>query len=241
MFTGEELALIDAIHADPRNDVPRLAYADWLAKNDEHEHAEFIRLQCQAPYVAISNRDPDNPHQSFSFASPHDDPTARARLARLLELFPAIYRSARYSSQRTLPYYEEHFRGLPLIQVDEHDFGHDLLGEMGHLSRLDFTLHTDRLAEWLTHPLMARVDKLHIWPALPWDAQRDPDHTMNSHYDRFWAENIAVLAASPVIDRLVELRPCGCHSTFELTAQSTKNLALCRDLLEPRVYVEYSY
>ena len=90
----EELALIDAIHADPRNDVPRLAYADWLAENDEHEHAEFIRLQCQKPYVVISNRDPDNPGQSFSFEFPYGDLSARARLARLLEIFPAVWACA---------------------------------------------------------------------------------------------------------------------------------------------------
>ena len=64
---------------------------------------------------------------------------------------------------------------------------------------------------------------------------------MNSHYDRFWAENIPVLAASPIIDRLVELQLCGCESTVRLTAQSARNLDLCRDLLEPRVYVEYRY
>ena len=29
-FSDEELALIDAIHADPRDDAPRLAYAEWL-------------------------------------------------------------------------------------------------------------------------------------------------------------------------------------------------------------------
>ena len=45
------------------------------------------------------------------------------------------------------------------------------------------------------------------WPALPSDAQCDADHTTNSHHDRFWAENIAVLAASPAVDRLVEAAP----------------------------------
>ena len=32
-FSPEEFALLDAIHADPRNDAPRLAYADWAAAN----------------------------------------------------------------------------------------------------------------------------------------------------------------------------------------------------------------
>jgi uncharacterized protein (TIGR02996 family) len=78
MFSDEELALIAAIHADPKNDAPRLAYADWLEKDSEHHHAEFIRLQCERPYVAISNRDPDNPHQSHSFRFSYDDESARA-------------------------------------------------------------------------------------------------------------------------------------------------------------------
>jgi uncharacterized protein (TIGR02996 family) len=29
-FIDEELTLIEAIHADPASDAPRLAYADWL-------------------------------------------------------------------------------------------------------------------------------------------------------------------------------------------------------------------
>jgi uncharacterized protein (TIGR02996 family) len=99
MFSDEELALIAAIHADSKNDAPRLAYADWLAKNDGHEHAEFIRLQCQKPYVAISNRDPGNPHQSHSFRFPYHDESADGRLARMLEIFPAVYQSARYEAQ----------------------------------------------------------------------------------------------------------------------------------------------
>jgi uncharacterized protein (TIGR02996 family) len=244
MFSDEELALIAAIHADPKNDAPRLAYADWLEKDGEHLHAEFIRLQCQTPYIAISSRDPDSPRLSFSFAFPHDDPTARARLARMLEIFPAIYRADRYAAQRKLPYYEEHYRGLPLIQVgddDELDIEEWELKEMGHLSRVDLSIRTENLAELLSHPITVRVDKLHIWPHIPWDTEPDADATMNSHYDTFWAENIPVLAASPLINRLVELNPCGCHSTGELTKQSRKNLALCEELLEPRVYVEYSY
>jgi len=244
MFSDEELALLDAIHADPKNDARRLSYANWLEKAGHHEHSELIKLQCQYPYVVISNRDTDNPQQSHSFDFPYDDPSAGARLVRLLEIFPAVYRSDRYSSQRKLPYYEEHFRGLPLVHIgSEDDIGIDdgILAEIGHLSRVDLTIRTDRLAELLSHPLMAKVDKLHIWPHLPWDAESDPDYSMNSHHDRFWAESIPVLAASPLIDRLVELRPCGCHSTGELTAQSKKNLDLCRELLEPRVYVDYSY
>ena len=47
-------ALLAAILADPDDDTPRLAYADWLGESGDADRAEFIRLQC-----AIAARDPD--------------------------------------------------------------------------------------------------------------------------------------------------------------------------------------
>src|SRR5262245_29373729 len=38
-------ALLAAILADPDEDTPRLAYADWLQENGECDRAEFIRVQ----------------------------------------------------------------------------------------------------------------------------------------------------------------------------------------------------
>ena len=43
----EQEALIAAILAEPAEDTPRLAYADWLDEHDEHELAEFIRVQVE--------------------------------------------------------------------------------------------------------------------------------------------------------------------------------------------------
>jgi uncharacterized protein (TIGR02996 family) len=40
-------ALLRAIEANPDEDTPRLAYADWLDENGQPERAEFIRLQCE--------------------------------------------------------------------------------------------------------------------------------------------------------------------------------------------------
>ena len=56
-MNSEQLALVGAMHADPRSDSPRLAYADWLENHEAPEYAEFIRLQCEQPYVTISTRD----------------------------------------------------------------------------------------------------------------------------------------------------------------------------------------
>ncbi len=39
---------LNAINADPDDDVPRLIYADWLDDQGEPERAEFIRIQCRA-------------------------------------------------------------------------------------------------------------------------------------------------------------------------------------------------
>ncbi len=44
---NEQDSLLEAVFADPENDAPRLAYADWLAKHGEPEYAEFIRAQIE--------------------------------------------------------------------------------------------------------------------------------------------------------------------------------------------------
>ncbi len=43
----DDRALLDAIRADPSDDGPRLAYADWLEEHGTAQRAEFIRLQCE--------------------------------------------------------------------------------------------------------------------------------------------------------------------------------------------------
>jgi uncharacterized protein (TIGR02996 family) len=48
-FSIEELALLDAIHDDPRNDRPRLAYADWLETHGLPGFTELIRIQWREP------------------------------------------------------------------------------------------------------------------------------------------------------------------------------------------------
>lgn len=46
-FSADELALLAAIHTAPRDDTPRLVYADWLDEHGEPDYGEFIRLQCE--------------------------------------------------------------------------------------------------------------------------------------------------------------------------------------------------
>ena len=59
-FTRDQLALLAAIHAEPRNDLPRLVYADWLDDHGEADLADFIRLQC---HRAAGKPDPH--HEAF--------------------------------------------------------------------------------------------------------------------------------------------------------------------------------
>ncbi len=42
-----EAALLAAVLADPDDDLPRLALADWWEKNGQSERAEFVRVQCR--------------------------------------------------------------------------------------------------------------------------------------------------------------------------------------------------
>ena len=41
---------LDAILANPGDDLPRLVYADWLEENGESERAEYIRLAINNPH-----------------------------------------------------------------------------------------------------------------------------------------------------------------------------------------------
>ncbi len=50
-------AILRAILDDPADDLPRLAYADWLEENGQMERAEFIRLQLElAPHESALRR-----------------------------------------------------------------------------------------------------------------------------------------------------------------------------------------
>src|SRR5262245_43545193 len=46
-FTMSDAALLAAIRAAPKDDAPRLVYADWLDERGQPEWAEFIRVQCE--------------------------------------------------------------------------------------------------------------------------------------------------------------------------------------------------
>ncbi len=50
---NDEAALLAAIVADPREDTPRLVFADWLDENGQPERAEFIRGSIRAADIQL--------------------------------------------------------------------------------------------------------------------------------------------------------------------------------------------
>src|SRR5262245_37254953 len=56
----EEPALLAAILADPEDDLPRLAYADWLDEHGNPERAEFIRVECELARMGTREEDEAN-------------------------------------------------------------------------------------------------------------------------------------------------------------------------------------
>jgi uncharacterized protein (TIGR02996 family) len=58
-MTSERESLLFAIAANPREDTPRLMYADWLdehGNDSDHARAEFIRLQCELSHTLPAPR-----------------------------------------------------------------------------------------------------------------------------------------------------------------------------------------
>src|SRR5262245_1111196 len=61
-FQPAEWALLERIHADPRDDTRRLEYADWLDQHGERDHGRFIPTSLQTvsagtvqPWGELSN------------------------------------------------------------------------------------------------------------------------------------------------------------------------------------------
>jgi uncharacterized protein (TIGR02996 family) len=55
MSIPEAAQLLQAVIADPDNDTPRLAYADWLEAEGDSERATFIRVQCTLERLPIED------------------------------------------------------------------------------------------------------------------------------------------------------------------------------------------
>jgi uncharacterized protein (TIGR02996 family) len=222
-FSAEELALLDAIHNDPRNDKPRIDYADWLETHGQPQLAEFIRLQCQEPYFALvkqGNEEPRVSHDTFEIKS--DDPT---RANRAIELLRGLHQSDRFPD---VSLWQEYVRGLPLYESDVGDWMLEFsVSEFGQaespLARYRLLVRTGRLADWLAHPIMRFVDVLRIFP----------DEPESDFEAEFTEADIRLLERFPFLGRLEELGLCG--------PASEEAARLARERLEPLVPVSYDY
>jgi uncharacterized protein (TIGR02996 family) len=85
--------LLSAIHADPRNDSPRIAYADWLEANGQAEVAAFIRIHCREPYFKLDSADDTAKLSHDTWWVQRED---KPRVDRAIELFSRIYGTERY-------------------------------------------------------------------------------------------------------------------------------------------------
>ena len=200
-FSDDEKALIDSIHADPKSDLPRLAYADWCEGRELAELAEFIRLMCQEPCPVLENgRKPKIAASTWEFKN--DDP---ARSSLLLELLGRIYGSERFPDTRLR---DEYFRGLPVYESQlwdgEQNSGHYLT--LTPLARFDVSLHTSDVASWLAHPFMRYVDVLRFHPT---SSPRDEEEEDGEDDPLYVTQaDMRAFIESPAIANFSELNLC---------------------------------
>ena len=200
MFTDEELTLIEAIHADPRNNAPRLAFADLCEGNGLSDLAEFIRIQCQEPYfdLRLSRTPPWTAKPDAGFGEiASQEPERVSDSIRLLE---GLYGSDRFPETR---YPESFRRGLPLCEVETGRFP-DLLDQKEldalPLARFVLFLYWKPVAYWLMHPMMPRVDVLRFYPEYDWE---------NEEQRRITRDDLVAFLGWPGLERLTELGLCG--------------------------------
>jgi uncharacterized protein (TIGR02996 family) len=185
---SEEEALLQAIHANPDDDTPRLVYADWLDEHGQPERAGFIRVQIELD--ARDDYSSDEHHKLFvrelSLSSKHEEKWA-AQLSQFADAiddqrivvefvrgFPEKLNLAgvsldEFAILRCLP-------GLRQLEVRHSPLTPDVLRDIASLPCLDsFTIDgTEFDAAWLVHldpiPCWARVAILYALDMAAWEA-----------------------------------------------------------------------
>jgi uncharacterized protein (TIGR02996 family) len=120
-LTPEDHDFIRQILASPDEDAPRLAYADWLEQQGEHDRAEFIR--CQVEAARLLPRDPQLEQLTARAAT-----LLQAHQTEWETLPPEIAESARVGSFE---------RGFPAwARCSITDFPSDIAPHLPHLWRV---------------------------------------------------------------------------------------------------------
>jgi uncharacterized protein (TIGR02996 family) len=221
--------LLQAIIADPDNDAPRLAYADWLDAEGDAERAMFIRVQCALEYL------------------PTDDPQYAPLRQRETELLGQYgYRWAEeFGDQISVWVYRRGF--IERIEMRLETSAEQIRTVLGHapirhirdLSQLD---NLTGVVEAL--PNLARLTGLEFWGLYAFDDHllarilNAPElanlHTLILHHDRngnLAKESVLVeaIGQSAALAGLAELDLGGCSLT-ESTWRAVLNLPQLRQL-----------
>lgn len=156
LFSDEELALIEAIHADPKSDAPRLIYADWLEDKGDRR-GQFIRVQCaERPWIVARSKSGFGRTQPKSWDTNYNMPPWPEPIWH--RLMPAPLELSGYSRGLALLYYPPTAQ-TPLTTKD----WDRILTRVTPAARLSvFLPYSDTFRELVIHPLMGRVDILAI-------------------------------------------------------------------------------
>lgn len=157
LFTRQEMGFLDAIHTNPRDDAPRLIYADWLDEIGKPELSEFIRLQCARTnpglrgYFAGDGRTEREEFLEKTFGSSWYRPLPRGTILRcFLRGLPLItFRTTSFTAA-DMDYSLQ--RVSPLARFELCLSGYSSEDENGALVR--------GFEERLNHPIMSRTSSL---------------------------------------------------------------------------------
>lgn len=180
MSTHDDAFLADVI-AHPRDDAPRLVYADWLEDNGRAERAEFIRVQCE---LARMDREAVGPGGTVSRSSPwrQSDPGLRRLQHREGWLLSFLRPALTAELPPSLPHC--HAWGLYLARHDD-GIDDDFTVGMGRGFAATVTLPC---AAWLAHgPALVRAAPLEVVRLT--DRQPYPVDG-DSRRRHFWADNL---------------------------------------------------
>jgi uncharacterized protein (TIGR02996 family) len=151
-------ALLAAIVADPDDDLPRLAYADWLQENGDSARAEFIRTQIESARLpAGENRHRDLETRGGNLFAKH-------KKAWLKEFTQAglmfckfrrgfVERAVLNDEKKFLKHAAELLQRTPLVEL-AYDFDFD--------PREEDEAIAERIDEFLASPFAGRVTNLEV-------------------------------------------------------------------------------